>query len=449
MGQGSHRTRAQREAAGRALRKRVPRAAHAQWDVARARRDPVAILEKSNRHRLEELVPVRYGRMMRSPFAFLRGSAAVMAHDLAKTPASGLDAQLCGDCHVLNFGLFATPERRLVFDLNDFDETLRGPWEWDVKRLGASLVVAARDKGLSAAQARGFVLAFARTYREHLHAAALATPMEAWYAHLDWDELTAHVHNARAKQVAEQLGAQARRHVIEHLFPKISTVSDGGYRLVDQPPLVTHADEAASRVRDLLAKYRESLPDDRRHLLDHYRLEDAAIKVVGIGSVGTRCLIMLMMSADGDPLILQCKEAGPSVLEAYLHKSRYANHGERVVMGQRLMQSSSDIFLGWARSARGIDFYVRQLRDMKMSIPVEHLDAAQCRRYARLCGWALARAHAKSGDAASIAGYLGARDNFDRALARFSAAYADQTERDHAALLKAVRAGRIDALAEV
>jgi uncharacterized protein (DUF2252 family) len=273
--------------------------------------------------------------------------------------------------------------------------------------------------------------------------------MEAWYAHLDWDELTAHVHNARAKQVAEQLGAQARRHVIEHLFPKISTVSDGGYRLVDQPPLVTHADEAASRVRDLLAKYRESLPDDRRHLLDHYRLEDAAIKVVGIGSVGTRCLIMLMMSADGDPLILQCKEAGPSVLEAYLHKSRYANHGERVVMGQRLMQSSSDIFLGWARSARGIDFYVRQLRDMKMSIPVEHLDAAQCRRYARLCGWALARAHAKSGDAASIAGYLGARDNFDRALARFSAAYADQTERDHAALLKAVRAGRIDALAEV
>ncbi len=444
------RTRAERAIEGQALRERVPRTSHSAWKLPRNGRDPIQILEKSNRGRLSELVPIRYGRMVASPFTFLRGSAAVMAYDLSKTPTTGLRVQACGDCHLLNFGLFATPERRLVFDLNDFDETHPGPWEWDLKRLVVSFAIAGRDSQLSDAQAREAVLECARAYREHMRECSRMTPMEVWYQNLDMQTVIDAAPDAKAKRFRQQLAEEARRRVIEHLFPKIAEAAGGRHRLVDQPPILFHVVEAKweERVRAAVSLYRRSLSDERRVLLDRYRLEDFALKVVGIGSVGTRCYIALLMSDESDPLILQFKEAGRSVLEPYTEKSEYANQGQRVVMGQRLMQSSSDIFLGWVRGQRGNDFYVRQLRDMKMSIPIERLTAFQLQRYAKVCGWTLARAHAKSGDAAAISGYLGKGDTFDRAVARFAFAYADQTERDHAALVKAVRSGRVEALSQ-
>ena len=386
--------------------------------------------------------------MIHSPFTFLRGSAAVMAHDLAKTPNSGLLVQLCGDCHLLNFGLFATPERRLVFDLNDFDETLPGPWEWDLKRLAVSFVLAARDNGLSDAQARDVALTCVATYRKRMRECAEMTPMEVWYAHLDWDDLIASSHDPRFKQRAEELAAEARHRIVEHAFPKIAKAEGGHFHLNDQPPLVFHVSDHEEWILDAVKQYERSLPRDRWVLFDRYHLNDYAFKVVGIGSVGTRCLIVLFMSADGEPLILQFKQAVRSVLEPYLQKSRYDNQGERVVMGQRVMQSSSDIFLGWARGGQGSDFYVRQLRDMKMSMPLEKVSTGQLERYARLCGSALAHAHARSGDPSAISGYLGGSDRFDRAVATFAVAYADQTERDHDALVKAAQSGRVEALSE-
>ena len=442
------RNRDERLAAGRALRDRVPRAAHAEWKLAG--RDPIGILEKSNEGRVPHLVPIRFARMLQSPFTFLRGSAAVMAHDLARTPVSGLSVQLCGDCHLMNFGLFATPERQLVFDINDFDESNPGPWEWDLKRLATSFVVAARDNRLPEADARDIVRQCAGSYRERLRAASRMTPAEVWYAQIRAQDLIDDAPNAESKRFRRQIADQAKKRVIEHLFPKIVEAKNGRHRFADEPPVLFHVSEGQTEraVRDGFARYRQSLPDDRRVLLDRYHLEDFAFKVVGIGSVGTRCAVALLMSDDEQPLILQFKEAGRSVLEPYTQKSRYENQGQRVVVAQRLMQSSSDIFLGWARGKRGNDFYFRQLRDMKMSIPLVNLTAAQLGRYARLCGWALARAHAKTADAATISGYLGKSDRFDRALAQFARAYADQTERDHAALVKAVRSGRIEAAEE-
>jgi uncharacterized protein (DUF2252 family) len=440
----------ERETGGRALRDRVPRAAHGTWKPSRDRRDPVATLEKSSRGRLPELKPIRYGRMARSPFTFLRGSAAVMAADLAHTPGTGVRVQACGDCHLLNFGLFATPERSLVFDINDFDETHPGPWEWDLKRLAASIVVAARDNGLSESKGRDAVLECARAYRMHMAECTRKTPLDVWYEKLDFTAAIADAPDAASRKLRERIAAKARQRVVEYMFPKIAKMAGGQYRVVDQPPLLYHVAESdfADRAHAGLEAYRESLPDERRILLDRYRLVDFALKVVGIGSVGSRCYIALLMSDENHPLILQFKEAGRSVLEPYTQKCAYDNQGQRIVTGQRLMQSSSDIFLGWVRGKRGHDFYVRQMRDMKMSIPLEGLSAAHLNQYTDACGWTLARAHAKSGDPAMISSYLGKGDRFDRALAKFAVAYADQTERDHAGLLKAIRAGSVTILEE-
>ena len=442
--------RSERLEAGKALRGRVARESHAAWRAPRRGRDPVEILQISSRGRLPELVPIRYGRMARSPFTFLRGSAGLMAHDLATTPTTGVRVQACGDCHLLNFGGFATPERRLVFDLNDFDETLPAPWEWDVKRLVVSFLVAGRDNRLPDEDGIAAVLECVHAYREHLRACSRMTPLEVWYQRLDAEALINAAPSAKERKFRQQIADRARRRVIENLFPKIATLVGGRHRIVDQPPVLVHVAEPdfEQRVHEGLADYRESLPDERRVLLDRYRLEDCALKVVGIGSVGTRCYIGLLFSEEGHPLILQFKQAVRSVLEPHAGPSAYDNQGQRVVVGQRLLQSSSDIFLGWVRGRRGYDFFVRQLRDMKMSMPVDGFSAAQLRRYARICGWTLARAHAKSGDAATISGYLGKSDAFDRALGEFALAYADQTREDHAALVKAIRSGRVEALQE-
>ena len=354
--------RSERLAAGKALRERVARESHAAWKAPRQGRDPIAILEASNRGRLQELVPIRHGRMVRTPFTFPRGSAALMAHDLATLPSTGIRVQACGDCHLLNFGAFATPERNLVFDLNDFDETLPAPWEWDLKRLVVSFQIAARDNRLSDASGQRAVMACVRAYREHLRECSKMRPQEVWYQRLDAETLIEAAPDAKGRKFRQQIADRARERVIENLFPKITTQVDGRHRIVDQPPILFHMAEPdfEERVREAAADYRDSLPDERRVLLARYRLEDIALKVVGIGSVGTRCFIGLLFSEDGHPLILQFKEAVRSVLEPYAGKSAYANQGQRVVVGQRLMQSSSDIFLGWVRGRRGHDFYVRQ-----------------------------------------------------------------------------------------
>ena len=445
------RSRADRLAAGNALRERVPRQSHERWSSSHGKsRDPIEILKQSNEGRVQELVPLRFGRMLRSPFTFFRGSAGLMAHDLAQLASTRVHLQACGDCHLVNFGMFATPERKLVFDINDFDETLPAPWEWDVKRLAASFVVAARDNEISDAKARDIATACVRSYREHLREYSRMSPLEVWYARMDVDYLIESAPDAATRKRREADAKAATGRVLDNLFPKISAQVAGRPRLVDQPPVLFHvADEGLEeRVRNVLLIYRESLPDERRVLFDRYRLEDFAMKVVGIGSVGTRCWITLFFSEENHPLILQFKEACRSVLEPYAGKSAYENQGQRIVIGQRLMQSSSDIFLGWVRTVRGYDYYVRQLRDMKFSIPMEAASAQQFERYAEICGWVLARAHAKSGDSATISGYLGKTDNFDLAISKFAVAYADQTERDHAALVKAVRAGRVEVLEE-
>ena len=435
---------------GKALRDKVPRKGCADWRPATEGRDPIAILEASNQDRLPELIPIRYGRMLRSPFTFLRGSAGLMAYDLASTPATGIRVQACGDCHLLNFGLFATPERNLVFDINDFDETLPAPWEWDVKRLAASFAVAARDNGHADEDARDIAGECVRAYRERLRDCSKMSPLEVWYTRLDAQTLIDMAPDAKAKKLREQITEKARQRIGEHLFPKIAAVVGGRHRLVDQPPVLFHVVEKNhdELVHEALEDYRLSLSDERRVLFDRYRLEDFALKVVGIGSVGTRCFIGLFFSQENHPLLLQFKESRRSVLEPYAGNSRYANQGQRVVVGQRLMQSSSDIFLGWTRGRRGYDFFGRQLRDMKFSLPVEGCTPLQLKRYAQMCGSTLARAHAKSGDAATISGYLGKADVFDQAMAQFALTYADQTERDHAALVAAVKTGRIEALVE-
>jgi uncharacterized protein (DUF2252 family) len=448
--QAQFRSRAERITRGKSLRDQLPRSGHAAWQPPANRRDPIDILEASNQDRLPELIPIRYGRMIRSPFTFLRGSAALMAYDLATTPKTGIQVQACGDCHVLNFGLFATPERNLVFDLNDFDETHPAPWEWDLKRLVVSSIIAGRDNNLSDADAQVAAIECVRSYREHLRDYSRMDPLEVWYTRLDMEDLIKLAPDAKTKKLREQMAEKAHQRVIAHLFPKLVSQVGGRHRLVDQPPVLFHVAEADAeeQMREGLEDYRQSLSDERRVLLDRYRLEDFAMKVVGIGSVGTRCFIALFFSEDNHPLILQVKEARRSVLEPYTDKSQYDNQGQRVVMGQRLMQSSSDIFLGWTRGRRGYDFYVRQLRDMKFSIPLEGLSAGQLKRYAEFCGWTLARAHAKSGDAATISGYLGKGDQFDQAMGEFALAYADQTERDYQALVEAVRSGRVEALEE-
>ncbi len=447
-------SRKQRIAAGKALRVSVPHATHAIWNPPASRRDPLEILTESNQGRIAQLIPIRHGRMLASPFTFLRGSAALMAADLVTTPNTGLRVQACGDCHLLNFGLFATPERNLIFDINDFDETLPAPWEWDVKRLAVSFAVAVRDIKLSDKRAQDAAVECVRAYRERLRELSKLSPLDVWYDRLDAQTIIDMAPDAKIKKVRKQIIAEAKQRVGDYLYPQISEEIAGRRRLIDQPPALFHVSkelepEHESIVQEALKDYRMSLPDERRVLFDRYSLEDIAIKAVGIGSVGTMCFVGLFFSAENHPLLLQFKQARNSVLEPYAGKSVYGNHGQRVVLGQRMMQSASDIFLGWMRGRGGRDFFVRQLRDMKMSARIEEgASATQAMLYAELCGRTLAHAHAKSGDAALISGYLGKSDDFDQAVGEFSLAYADQNEKDHSALVDAVKTGKIEAMAE-
>ncbi|MBP0465423.1 DUF2252 domain-containing protein [Roseomonas sp. PWR1] len=406
------------------------------------------MLQASDAERLPELIPIRYGRMLQSPFAFFRGSAAVMAADLSATPATGLRVQACGDCHLANFGGFATPERNIIFDINDFDETLPAPWEWDVKRLAASFVLAARSIGLSDGKGRDAAVSVVRAYRKRVREFAEMHPLEVWYARITAEDVLAMVPAARVPLLRARIDKALSGSGSEFDFPKLAGVVGGRTSIRDTPPLIFHPDLARSKQFDeilnqVFAAYRETLSDDRRVLLDRYRVVDAAIKVVGVGSVGRRCWIVLMMSASNDPLFLQFKEAAASVLEPFAGASAYGHHGQRVVAGQRLMQPASDLFLGWVTAANGKQFYVRQLRDAKIKPLIETFDDELLELYARICGWSLARAHAKSSDVAGIAGYLGSGDAFDDAVGNFAVAYADQAERDHAVLKAAVRRGAV------
>ena len=436
---------------GKAFREKVPHASHGKLELS-SHRDPLGILRESDSDRLSDLVPIRYGRMMQSPFAFFRGSAAVMAADLFNTPASGPQVQACGDCHLKNFGGFATPERHIVFDINDFDETLTAPWEWDVKRLATSFVLAIRENGVSAAVGRDVAASCVRAYRKGVRFFSKLDPLAVWYTKLAAEEFVQMLSGNARGQVSRRIDKARAKRGSDIDYPRLTEIVHGEIRIKETPPLIFHPDvartpEFESGVDRVLREYRDTLADDRRILFDRYRFIDAAIKVVGIGSVGTRCWIALLMSSANEPLFLQLKQANPSVLEPYAGKSPYAHNGQRVVMGQRLMQAASDIFLGWTTGPAG-DFYVRQLRDAKIGPNVEMFDEQMFRVYAKACGSNLARAHAKSGDSSVLSGYLGKGDEFDEAVARFAVAYADQTERDHAALKEAVESGKIEAYIE-
>jgi uncharacterized protein (DUF2252 family) len=436
----------ERLAQGKQLRQSAPRSTHGLWKPAGDRPDPVAMLIESSRGRLESLVPVRYTRMLTSPFAFFRGSAMAMAFDLASTPVSGLRVQLCGDCHLGNFGGFATPERRLIFDLMDFDETIPGPWEWDIKRLGASFHLAGRDIGLSEANCEEAVLTVGRAYRQRLFEFARMKTMDVFYASIDANAFITQAHDARIRKQREQIVAKARKRTSEHFFARSVRMMDGRRRITDEPPFLYHppqTDPFEADFRAAFDAYEKLLPDYLRFLLRRFEVVDVAMKVAGVGSVGTRCGIILLMAGDEDPLILQIKEAGRSALEPFVGKSRYKNMGQRVVAGQRLLQSASDSFLGWGAEASGHHYYIRQLRDMKKGPEIETFWAERLIDAADVCGWTLARAHARSGDAARISGYLGKSDAFELALATFSRAYADQSEQDYQAMRAAARSGKL------
>jgi uncharacterized protein (DUF2252 family) len=494
-----------RKAKGLEARNRAALSSHTKWRPAADRPDPVKILETQDVTREPDLVPVRHGRMMVSPFTFYRGAAAIMAADLAATPVAGLGAQLCGDAHLSNFGAFASPERVLLFDLNDFDETLPGPFEYDVKRMAASFTIAGRNNGFAAADTRAATLASVRAYREAMAGFAQMGTMDIWYAHLDEDELRAGIRNLVAGTAKQEKGAKkaekadkrakvpkkaekraaeaekadreeekaaktaqkraektlAKAHTRDSLqaLSKLGEQVNGQYRIVSQPPIVVPArdlaatyglspDQVVPALHEQFRAYRATLQDDRRHLLERFEIVDAARKVVGVGSVGTRAFIVLLQGRDAqDPLFLQVKEATASVLEPYVGKSRYRQHGERVVQGQRMMQAASDIYLGWTK---GLDvrrnFYWRQLRDMKGSALVEAMIPLGLTFYARICGWTLARAHARSGDPIAIAEYLGGTDAFDKSITDFSERYADQNDRDYQEFVNAVKSGRLAAV---
>lgn len=439
-----------RAGAGKVLRDKVPREWHGAWKAFKGRPSPIDILRKSDAGRMKQLVPIRYGRMLQSPFAFYRGSAGLMASDLAQTPNTGLIVQACGDCHLMNFGGFATPERNVIFDINDFDETSPAPWEWDVKRLVASMVLAARSIGLSDSKGRDCAETAARSYREHMREFSRMDPLRVWYSSISAEDIIAVVPKAVGKIIKKRIAKVTSGTGSELDFPKLAGTVGGQTRITDQPPLIfhpedVHAPETWAQIEKVLHAYRETLSDDRRALLDRYRLVDVAIKVVGVGSVGRMCSIVLLMSEANDPLFLQCKEAGESVLEPYAGKNPYKHHGQRVVMGQRLMQPASDIFLGWVTGRTGQALYVRQLRDAKIKPLVETFDGEMLDLYGMICGWVLARAHSKVSELSStISGYLGAsNDEFDKAMGRFALAYADQAEHDHHALKAAVRKGKI------
>jgi uncharacterized protein (DUF2252 family) len=459
---GSLASPAERTSFGRAARGLVPREDHAALDLPFDRPDPVDLLELQGRLRLPDLVPVRYGRMLASPFAYFRGAALPMVSDLAVTPVTGLTVQACGDAHLSNFGVFGSPERRLVFDINDFDETLPGPWEWDVKRLAASIEIAGRENAFPAKQRRKVVLAAVRQYREAMRSFAAMTSLDVWYARLDLDQIRSELKSGvsgRLRKAVDEGMARARTKDSMQALAKLTTIVDGKRRIMPDPPLIVPVgDLAASQedavgldnmICDLLASYRRTLHEDSAELLGKYQLTDMARKVVGVGSVGTRCWIVLMLGSDeADPLFLQVKEAERSALSEYAGASKYHNQGQRVVVGQRYTQASSDIFLGWIRIEEGIDghphdYYVRQLRDWKLSVEIERMSPDWLRRYASYCGWTLARAHARTGDRFAMSGYLGSSAVFDEAIADFAVSYADQNERDYSELGRAAKSGRV------
>ena len=435
---------------GKKFRKIALCSSHAEWHPEIDRRDPVDILIETSAGRVPHLLPIRYARMLASPFAFYRGAAAIMAADLARSPVTGLRVQACGDCHAMNFGVFATPERRLIFDVNDFDETLPAPWEWDLKRLATSFVIAGRHNDFKPREGRAAAFSCVRSYRQQMARFAGMPAIDVWYERVEVQELLDMMpREAFSERDQAELRKAAEGHV-EVPSAKLWEKIEGKPHIRDNPPLVYHPDHAEvlefiKHIRAAFHQYRQSLPDERRVLLDRYSLADDAVKVVGVGSVGTRCGILLLLAGPDDPLFLQVKEAMASVLEPHAGKSNYQNHGQRVVVGQRLMQAASDLFLGWTRGEMGRDFYVRQLRDVKVKPLVEAYDPPTMEAYASSCGWVLARAHARSGDPQMIAEYLGTNDRFDRAMADFADSYADQNDEDFRQFQAAVRSGRLPA----
>jgi uncharacterized protein (DUF2252 family) len=441
-------SRSEKREQGKALRDKCPRSSQKEWNARAKSQDPIKLLEESDTDRIPGLIAEKYQRMAASPFAFFRGAAIIQARDLANARVSGITVHACGDCHLMNFGGFASPERTLIFDINDFDETFPGAWEWDIKRLGASLVLAARDLRFSRSVAGDTVRAAAASYRDRMSEFADMNVLDCWYAQVSIGALKEYFRNS-PKLVArlEKSEEQARSRTSEAVTPKLTAIVNGQRKIKDNPPVLYHphidARELDKHKRNHFKQYRESVQPDRLVLLDRYRMADSVVKVVGVGSVGTRCYLTLFLAADDEPLFLQTKEARRSVLEPPRGKSRYEHQGFRVVHGQRLMQAASDIFLGWFRSEYGHDYYVRQFRDMKVSAELETFDAKALVAYATMCGWALARAHAKAGEAAMIAGYLGSSNQFDEALVIYSESYAHQAERDYELFQAAIHSGRL------
>jgi uncharacterized protein (DUF2252 family) len=459
-----HLSAAERAARGKAARKQAPRSTHGCWEPSVARADPVELLERQAETRVAELIPIRHGRMLVSPFSYFRGAALSMACDLARTPVSGVDVQLCGDAHLSNFGIFGSPERRLVFDINDFDETARGPWEWDVKRLAASLEVAGRDNEFTAKERSRIVLDAVRSYRETMRELSSMSMLDVWYQHLDVEHLAPRFRSLLdRKQTPSVWRAITKARAHDHLqaFEKLACIVDGECRIVSDPPLIVPVEDfvagiepsvVSETLQTLIASYRRTLLPNQQHLLEQYRLAHLARKVVGVGSVGTEAWILLLLDGRGSPLMLQVKQAEASVLEEFASASEFPDHGERVVAGQRLIQEASDIFLGWDQlqwQGRRLDVYVRQLKDWKGSADVAGMTVAGMSLWAQMCGWTLARAHARTGDRIAIAAYLGGSDAFDRAVSAFAVAYADQNERDYHALQDAVGSGRLAAQTEL
>jgi len=439
---------------GKSLRNKTPRTSHARWQPATNRPDPVEVLIESSKGREAHLVPIRYGRMLKSPFAFYRGAAGIMAADLAQTPNTGVSVQSCGDCHLMNFGSYATPERQIAFDINDFDETLPAPWEWDLKRLATSFVIAALHNGLSKQEAKEIAITCVESYREHTNEYAQLTPLEVWYASISVDDVFKMAKSEQAKKrFSKQLEKAKNRSLTGEDYPKLTSTNNGKVRITDNPPLIYHrqdvdAENYFREVEAAFQQYAETLGAEKRILFDQYEFVDIATKVVGVGSVGRLCGISLRMTADKEPLFLQVKEAVASVLEPYTRKSIFQNSGQRVVHGQKMMQAASDIFLGWGTGVQGRHFYVRQLRDMKIKPLVEVFEDETMMDYAKLCGWTLARAHARSGKSEIINGYLGNSNKFADAIATSGILYAEQNEKDFAALKKAVSSGKLEAYFE-
>jgi uncharacterized protein (DUF2252 family) len=435
-----------RRARGLALRATFPLKDHAEVPGTAGRSDPMDLLEKDNSGRIKKLIPIRYGRMSRTPFTFFRGAASVMAADLKNTCTTNVPVQLCGDAHILNFGAFATPERNVVFDLNDFDETLPGSWEWDLKRLTTSLVLVARDNGMKAGAGGAAAEACTRAYRDKMHVYSKMSIMDIWYDKFDWEKVVADANERLRKTLLKDLKKAQKHTIASHYFPKLTEKQGGKYLFIDQPPLIYHDPNSdfEKKMRTAFEDYKNSLQEDKQRLLDRYTFVDAAIKVVGVGSVGTYCAIVLLMGPDEEPLILQIKEARRSVYEPYIGTSEHDTHGKRVVAGQRIIQSASDIFLGWMKTDKK-DFYVRQLRDTKVKLTPEDWDETHLMDMATLTGEVLARAHARSGDPAVIAAYIGETDEFDGAISAFSVKYADRTEKDWELLAAAIKSGKLEA----